>query len=142
MSDHLDEHLHCCLQHHRAAVRNVLENELGKDPGHVVTPGGKVGDDVLERVEGGPWVAEGAEREARGRGEGGEREGRGRGEEGEREGRGRGEGGEREGRGRGEEGERKGRGKGEGREREGRGRGEGERKTLHWMCRYVRVLEY
>ena len=35
-----------------------MKNELGKDPGHVVTPGGKVGNDVLERVEGGPWVAE------------------------------------------------------------------------------------
>ena len=87
MSDCLDEHLHCCLQHHRAAVRNVVKNELGKDPGHVVTPGGKVGNDVLERVEGGPWVAEmgtgwreGRERDGwgergrrgEGRGEGGE----------------------------------------------------------------------
>ena len=89
MSDHLDEHLHCCLQHHRAAVRNVLENKLGKDPGHVVTPGGKVGNDVLERVEGGPWVAEDGDRVER-RKEG-KREGRGRGEGG--EGRGRGDGG-------------------------------------------------
>ena len=85
-----------------AAVRNVLENELGRDPGHVVTPGRKVGNDVLERVEGSPWVAQDGDRVERREGEKGKREGRGRGEGGEREGRGRGEGGKREGRGRGE----------------------------------------
>ena len=62
-----------------AAVRNVLENELGRDLGHVVTPGGKDGNDVLERVEGSPWVAEDGDRVER-------REGRERGEEGEKEG--------------------------------------------------------
>ena len=67
MSDHLDEHLHGCLQYHWAAVRNLLENELGKDPSHIVTPGGKVHDNVLERVESGPWVGGGW-----GWGEGGE----------------------------------------------------------------------
>ena len=56
MSDHLDEELHGCLQYHWAAVRNLLENELGKDTSHIVTPGGKVHDNVLERVESGPWV--------------------------------------------------------------------------------------
>ena len=75
MSDHLDKHLHGCLQYHWAAVRNVLENKLGKDTSHVVTPRGEVHDDVLERVEGGPervgrgWkrVEEGGEREKRGK---------------------------------------------------------------------------
>ena len=67
MSDHLDEELHGCLQYHWAAVRNLLENELGKDPSHIVTPGGKVHDNVLERVESGPWVGGGW-----GWGEGGE----------------------------------------------------------------------
>ena len=85
MSDHLDKHLHGCLQYHWAAVRNVLENKLGKDTSHVVTPRGEVHDDVLERVEGGPWVEEGGERVGRGWGKGGERVGRGWGEGGERE---------------------------------------------------------
>jgi len=77
VGDHLDEHLQSCFQHQWTAVWDVLQNELGKHTGHIVTPGGEIGDDVLKRVEGGPVEVED------GRGREGQREGE---REGDREG--------------------------------------------------------
>lgn len=75
VGDHLDEHLQSCFQHQWTAVWDVLQNELGKHTGHIVTPGGEIGDDVLKRVEGGP-VEDGRGKEGQSEGEReGDREG-------------------------------------------------------------------
>lgn len=53
MCDHLYQLLERCLQDQWAAVWDVPQDEEGKDLGHMVPPAGKVGNDVLERVESG-----------------------------------------------------------------------------------------
>ena len=53
MCDHLDELLEGCLQDEWTAVWDVPQDEQGKYLCHVMSPAGKVCDDVLERVEGG-----------------------------------------------------------------------------------------
>ena len=48
MGYHSDEKLQCTLQHQRAIVRDVSENEEGVDASDDVTPAGKVSDDALK----------------------------------------------------------------------------------------------
>lgn len=53
MRDHLDQFLQRGLQYQRAAVWDVSQDEEGEYLGHVVSPAGEVGDDVLEGDESG-----------------------------------------------------------------------------------------
>ncbi len=65
MGEELHQHPEGGVQHEGAGVRDVLQDEEDEHTDDVVSPGGEVGDDVLQRVEGSPVSARGL-----GRGEG------------------------------------------------------------------------
>lgn len=48
VGDHLNEELHCTLQHQWAVVGNVSEDEQGIDTSDIVPPARKVSDDALK----------------------------------------------------------------------------------------------